>query len=61
VSVLATIFAPNPESSTLSLPALKFTLAILMLGCIGLVATSVASIVYRRPVTTSIDPPTQPV
>ena len=61
VSVLATIFAPNPESSTLSLPALEFTLAILMLGCIGLVATSVASIVYRRPVTRSIDPPTQPV
>ena len=61
VSVLATIIAPTPDSSTLSLPALEFTLAILLLGCIGIVATSVASIVYRRPVKTSTDPHTHPV
>ena len=61
VSVLAAIIAPTPDSSTLSLPALEFTLAILLLGCIGIVATSVASIVYRRPVTTSTDPHTHPV
>jgi len=61
VSVLGTILAPNPDSSTLSLPALEFTLAILLLGCIGIAATLVASIVYRRPANTSINPPNQPV
>jgi len=51
VSVLVTIFATDTDTGTLSLPALEFTAAILLLGCLGMIATLVVSIMYRRPAT----------
>ena len=60
VSVLAIIVAPTPDSNTFSLPALEFTLGIILLGCIGIVATSFASVIYRRPRPTPVGTSPQP-
>jgi uncharacterized protein len=59
VSVLATIIAPPPDSNTFSLPAFEFTLGILLLGCIGIVATSFASVIYRSSTPMPVDTSTQ--
>ncbi|MGI9469140.1 MAG: CPBP family glutamic-type intramembrane protease [Rubripirellula sp.] len=61
VSVLATIIAPTASTNTFSLPALEFTLGILLLGCIGIAATSFAAVVYRRSPPSSLDATTTPV
>ncbi|MGI9470292.1 MAG: CPBP family glutamic-type intramembrane protease [Rubripirellula sp.] len=49
ISVVAVAFAPEAEPETLALPTIAFTLGILAMGCLGMVAVSIASIAYRRP------------
>jgi len=61
VSVLATVIAPTAGTNTFSLPALEFTLGILLFGCIGIAATSFAAIAYRRSPPTSLGATTTPV
>ena len=61
VSVLATIIAPAADTNTFSLPALEFTLGILLFGCIGIAATSFAAIAYWRSPPKSLDATTTPV
>ncbi|MDB4634786.1 CPBP family intramembrane metalloprotease [Rubripirellula sp.] len=61
ISVLATIIAPTTSTDTFSLPALEFTLGILLLGCIGIAATSFAAIAYRRSPPTLLGATTKPV
>ena len=49
VSVLATIFSPDPDAGAISLPMLEFTIGIFLFGCVGMIAVLIVSIVYRRP------------
>lgn len=61
VAVFATIMAPAADSGTLSLPALEFTLGILLLGVIGIAGTVAASIMYKSPRLTVSESDIQPV
>lgn len=61
VSVLGIIIAPTGDTNTFSLPALEFTLGILLFGCIGMAATSFAAITYRRSNPTSLDATTKTI
>ena len=48
ISVVGVVVAPEENTEMLALPALAFSLSILGMGLIGMVAVSIASIIYRR-------------
>ncbi len=49
ISVVAVVLAPEPDPDVLALPAITFTVAILGLGLLGMMAVVAASVAYGRP------------
>ena len=48
ISVVGVVLAPEDEPEMLALPAVAFTLGILLVGIAGMAVVSVVSVAYRR-------------